>query len=95
MDRLAALAEAMFQASPYCGDLYIFRSKRADRVKILMWDGTGLVLYHKRLEQGRFIWPPIRDGAVGLSSAQMAMLLDGLDWTQVDPPSVQRPLRAA
>ena len=71
------------------------RSKRADRVKILLWDGTGLVLYHKRLEQGRFVWPPIREGAVGLSSAQLAMLLDGLDWAQVTPASVQRPLRAA
>jgi transposase len=95
IDRLVALAAAMFQADAFCGDLYVFRSKRADRVKILMWDGTGLVLYHKRLEQGRFVWPPIREGAVGLSSAQLAMLLDGLDWTRVTPPCVQRPLRAA
>jgi transposase len=95
IDRLVALVAAMLQADPFRGDLYVFRSKRADRVKILLWDGTGLVLYHKRLEQGRFVWPPIREGAVGLSSAQLAMLLDGLDWTQVTPASVQRPLRAA
>jgi len=94
MDRLVALVAAMLQADPFCGDLFIFRSKRADRVKILMWDGTGLVLYHKRLEQGRFIWPPIRDGAVGLSSAQLAMLVDGLDWTCVSPKPVKQPVRA-
>ena len=95
IDRLVALEATTFQADVFGGDLYVFRSKRADRVKILLWDGTGLVLYHKRLEQGRFVWPPIRDGAVGLSSAQLAMLLDGLDWTRITPPLVQRPLRAA
>ena len=95
IDRLVALVASMLQADPFCGDLFVFRSKRADRVKILMWDGTGLVLYHKRLEQGRFAWPPIRDGSVQLSSAQLAMLVDGLDWTRVTPPSVQRSLRAA
>jgi transposase len=95
MDRLAALVAAMLQSDPFSGDLFVFRSKRADRLKMLMWDGSGLVLYHKRLEQGRFVWPPIREGAVGLSSAQLAMLLDGLDWTRVTPQSAQRPLRAA
>jgi transposase len=95
IDRLVALAATMLQVDPFSGDLLVFRSKRADRVKILMWDGTGLVLYHKRLEQGRFVWPPIQGGSVGLSSAQLAMLVDGLDWTRVSPPFVQRPLRAA
>jgi transposase len=52
----------------------------ADRVKILFWDGTGLVLYAKRLERGRFVWPATREGVVGLSTAQLSMLLEGIDW---------------
>jgi transposase len=52
----------------------------ADRVKILFWDGTGLVLYAKRLERGRFVWPATRAGVVALSAAQLSMLLEGIDW---------------
>src|SRR3954452_22022406 len=54
----------------------------ADRVKILFWDGTGLVLYAKRLERGRFVWPSAREGVVRLSAAQLAMLLEGIDWSR-------------
>lgn len=88
---LSALVSEALRANPYCGDVFVFRSKRADRVKLLAWDGSGMVLVTKWLEQGRFTWPPIRDGAVYLTPTQLAMLLDGLDWTQVSPKLVRQP----
>ena len=65
-----------------------------DRVKILAWDGTGLCLFHKRLEKGRFVWPPVQDGAIRLSAAQLGLLLEGLDWSRVRPKPVIAPLLA-
>src|ERR1700691_3011941 len=63
VDSLAMLVTDTLRGDPFCGDFFVFRSKRSDRVKILAWDGTGLVLYSKRLEMGRFTWPAIQDGA--------------------------------
>jgi transposase len=54
-------------------------------LKILVWDGSGLVLLSKRLERGRFMWPPVQDGAVKLSAAQLTLLFSGVDWSQVVP----------
>ena len=88
---LSALVSEALRANPYCGDVFVFRSKRADRVKLLAWDGSGMVLVTKWLHQGRFTWPPIRDGVVHLSATQLAMLLDGLEWTRVSPKPVQQP----
>ena len=61
----------------------MFRAKWADRVKLVFWDGTGVVLVAKRLEEGAFRWPRIEDGVVRLTAAQIAALLEGLDWTRV------------
>jgi transposase len=60
---------------PFAGDVFVFRAKRADRLKILLWDGSGLVLLSKRLERGRFVWPPVAEGAVTLSAAQLTLLV--------------------
>ncbi|WP_166308719.1 IS66 family insertion sequence element accessory protein TnpB [Bradyrhizobium sp. 2S1] len=79
MDSLAMLVSEAFGADPFDGGLYVFRSKRRDRVKILTWDGSGLVLYYKRIE-GQFTWPPIKEGVMSLSHAQLSVLLDGSDW---------------
>lgn len=73
---LSALVSEALRANPYCGDVFVFRSKHMDRVKLLAWDGSGMVLVTKWLHQGRFTWPPIRDGVVHLSATQLAMLLD-------------------
>ncbi len=51
-----------------------------DLLKALFWDGQGLVLYAKRLERGRFVWPQAKDGTLTLSTAQLAMLIEGIDW---------------
>ena len=77
-DSLAALAKEELQRDPFSGTIFVFRSKRADRLKILAWDGSGLILYWKRLEEGAFRWPPISDGVMRLSAPQLAALVDDL-----------------
>jgi len=68
-DSLAALVREQLRHDPFSGTIFIFRSKRADRLKILAWDGSGLALFWKRLEQGTFRWPPISDGVMRLCAA--------------------------
>ena len=91
MNGLAALVQEQLKADPFSGTIYCFRSKRADRVKLVFWDGTGLCLFSKRLEQGKFRWPRIQDGIMRLSAAQLAGLLEGLDWTRVHSVHMTRP----
>ena len=85
---LAALAAEVLGEDPFSGVVIVFRSKRGDRIKILHWDTSGLVLVWKQLEGGAFRWPPITDGTVRLTAAQFAALFDGLDWTRL--PSARR-----
>ena len=90
-DSLAALAQATLKQDPFTGTVLVFRAKRADRIKIITWDGTGMVMLWKALDQGAFKWPPISDGVMKLSSGQLAALLEGLDWTRVHPARQRRP----
>ena len=60
-DGLAAVVQEMFGLDPFSGAAFVFRSKRADRIKLLVWDRTGMVLVHKRLEGGKFVWPQVQD----------------------------------
>jgi transposase len=94
-DRLAALVREQLKHDPFSGTIYIFRSKRADRLKILAWDGSGLVLLWKRLEHGTFRWPPISDGMMRLSPSQLAALVDGLDWSRLQARDVAAPIAAS
>jgi transposase len=90
---LAAQVAQVLDADPFCGHLFLFRSKRADYLKILYWDGSGLCLFAKRLESGKFVWPPIVDGGMVLTPAQLALLLEAIDWRRtvaLEPP--RRPL---
>jgi transposase len=74
----------------------VFRAKRADRVKILLWDTSGLVLIWKQLQQNSFRWPPIMNGAMKLSPVEFAALFDGLDWTRVQTvKGIHKPTVAA
>ena len=94
MDGLASLVTQLLLADPFAGDVFIFRAKRTDRLKLILWDGSGLCMVTKRLEARGFTWPPVQDGAVTLSAAQLRMLFSGMDWTQIparSPPPV-RPL---
>jgi transposase len=83
MDGLAALVKERLGADPFSGTIFVFRAKRADRVKLIAWDGTGLCLFAKRLEQSAFRWPKIEDGVIRLTPAQFAALIEGLDWRRV------------
>ncbi len=80
---LAALVRETIGADPFSGAVYVFRAKRADRVKLIYWDGTGVCLFAKRLEDGSFRWPNVQDGVIRLSAAQLSALVEGLDWRRV------------
>ena len=94
IDGLAALAQQELRLDPFSGAVLVFRAKRADRVKILLWDGGGMVLISKRLEGGRFAWPAVKDGVMTLSAAQFSALFEGLDWRRVHARRVRRPAAA-
>ena len=87
---LSALAEKVLKQDPYCGHLFVFRGRRGDLIKVIWWDGQGACLFSKRLEKGRFVWPSPADGKISVSAAQMAMLLEGIDWRT--PQRSWRPL---
>lgn len=94
LDGLAAQVQEVLKLDPYCGAAFIFRAKRADRIKILLFDGSGSVLIYKRLEEGKFTWPKVEDGIMRLSPAQLAALFEGLQWTKVQTIRRRRPQAA-
>ena len=79
-DGLSSLVQTQLERDPFGGQLFVFRSRRGDRLKVLWWDGDGLCLYAKRLERGHFVWPRAEKGCIRLSVAQLSMLLEGIDW---------------
>jgi len=88
---LASQAEKTLPQDPFAGHLFVFRGRRGDLIKIIWWDGQGACLFSKRLEQGKFVWPAAKDGKIALTPAQLAMLLEGIDWRL--PQRTWRPLR--
>lgn len=90
-DGLAAVVQSELGLDPHSGIIVVFRAKRGDRIKVLVWDGSGMVMTYKRLEQGKFAWPAIRDGVMRLSRAQFEALFEGLDWRRVHGLRVRRP----
>jgi transposase len=83
-DGLAALVRQALDGDPLSGHLFVFRNKSGDRLKLLFWDRDGLVIYYKRLEEGTFVFPASADGrGVEVRSAELAMLLDGVDLDSV------------
>ncbi|HEY1961576.1 MAG TPA: IS66 family insertion sequence element accessory protein TnpB [Rhizomicrobium sp.] len=79
-DSPAAQAQTVLGQDPFSGHVFCFCGRRGDLVKLLWWDGDGLCLFAKRLERGRFFWLRAEEGVVVLSRAQLAMLLEGIDW---------------
>ena len=108
IDGLALAVQEMIWLDPFCGAIFVFRAKRADRIKLLIWDQTGMVLVQKRLEGGKFVWPQVRDGVMRMSPAQLAALFEDEedqetvrgtvsptnDWRLVRPERARRPLAA-
>ncbi len=88
----SALTEQGLRQDPYCGHLFVFRGRRGDLIKVIWWDGQGACLGSKRLDGGRFVWPSPAHGKVSVTAAQLAMLLEGIDWRM--PQRTWRPLRA-
>lgn len=80
MNSLALLVQEAMKRDPHAGDLFVFKGRRGNLLKILWHDGVGMSLYAKRLDHGKFIWPSPASGAIAISSAQLAYMLDGIDW---------------
>ncbi len=89
---LSAQAETVLEADPYSSHLFVFRGRRGDLIKVIWWDGQGACLFSKRLERGRFVWPSAANGKLVISTAQLSMLLEGIDWRA--PQRTWRPLTA-
>lgn len=91
-DGLAAKVAHVLRGDPYCGHWFVFRSRNATRLKVLAFDGIGWWLHYRRLETGTFSWPSVNErGVIELSSAQFAVLTQGLDWRRVRVPEPMRP----
>ena len=80
MNGLALQVQQGLGRDPHAGDLFVFRGRRGNMIKVLWHDGIGMSLYAKRLEHGRFIWPSPADGAVAITASQLGYLLDAIDW---------------
>ena len=89
---LSAQAEKVLRADPYSGHLFVFRGRRGDLIKVIWWDGQGACLFSKRLERARFVWPSVADGKLSITTDQLSMLLEGIDWRA--PLRTWRPLAA-
>jgi len=82
-DSLAELVRQHLAADPLSGQLFVFRNKRADRVKLLYWDEDGFVIVYKRLELGTFRFPEATAAGVAIRAADLQMLLDGIELDSV------------
>lgn len=91
---LSLIVQEALGHDPFSGAIFVFRSKRGDAMKCLVWDQTGLVLVYKKLEGGAFRWPTPADGTIRLSPAQFSALFEGIDWRAVRAERRPRPRRA-
>jgi transposase len=101
VDGLCALVQSHFNESAFTGEVYLFRGKSGNKIKVLWATAEGMSFLYKRLNDAKFVWPQVRDGKVCLSAAQLSMLLEGIDWrhpkrTGLSPedPDRTRPTRA-
>ena len=97
MNGLALQAQQALKRDPHAGDLFVFRGRRGNLVKVLWHDSLGMSLYAKRLERGKFIWPSPADGAVVITPAQLAYMLECQSASNFDPRSASKidPLRSS
>jgi len=92
MNGLVGLIAANFAFDPFDGAIWVFRSRRADRLKLIVWDGTGLVLAMKRLHGKRFLWPKVQDGPLILTKVQFEALFAGMDWQSLPNTDTRKPV---
>jgi transposase len=86
IDGLSLRIQNALGRSPCDGSAYAFRNRRGTRMKLLIWDGTGVWLCQRRLHQGHFIWPTSADTTFTLTAAQWHWLIKGVDWQRLDAP---------
>ena len=79
-DGLSAQVQTVLQHNPLSGNVFEFRGRTGDRVKVLFWDGQGMCLFYNRIEKTTFVWPKAKDGKVSITPSQLASLLEGMDW---------------
>ena len=91
-DGLAVMVQQVLEHSPHSGALFPFRGKRGDLIKLLWFDGQGMCLLSKRMDRGKFVWPMTKTDKVSLTSVQLFMLLEGIDWRR--PERTTAPLLA-
>ena len=78
---LTALATSILPDLFQCNTLFVFRGKRADKIKIVWWDGQGFCLYYKCLDSGKFTWPKTNEQkTLSITTAQLSMLIEAIDW---------------
>jgi len=96
IDGLCAVVRNAWQLDAFSGYLFVFASRRGDRIKILYWDRGGFVVYYKRLERGRFKLPPfdVSASSAEIEGAELSMLLDGIDARTVRKPNRWQPPRS-
>ena len=94
LDGLATLVQETLKQDPFSGHLFAFRGRKASTMKVLFWDGNGLCMFTKRLNQGGFVWPRLIDpgGTVHLTPIQLALLIEGIDWRT--PQKIWKPAAA-
>ena len=94
-DGLSAQVQTVLQLNPLSGNVFVFRGRSGDRVKVLFWDGQGMCLFYKRIEKTTFVWPKAKDGKISITAAQLASLLEGMDWRLTRAaPSIRQPTTA-
>ncbi len=81
-DGLAAMTREVIRQDPLSGHLFVFFNRRKDRVKAMFWDRSGLCLYYKRLEEGTFFLPPAKGDSIEMTSAELMLILEGIDLAQ-------------
>ncbi len=86
---LAAQVKKVLSDDPFSGHVFVFRGKSGGYMKALYWDETGLCLFAKRLEKGRFVWPPVIDERTRLTAGQLELLIEGMDWRRTVPMELE------
>ena len=88
-NRLYSLVIEQLREDPLSGHLFVFTNRRRNRLKVLYWDGSGLCLFAKRLEKGRFVWPPAINERLHLTPGQLDLLIEGMDWRRTVPMELE------
>ena len=87
VESLSQRIQNLLGRTPCDGAAYAFRNRRGSRLKLLIWDGTGVWLCQRRLHQGHFVWPTAQTVTVTLSARQWNWLVTGVDWRRLEAPA--------